>query len=252
MKTVLAATLLFTAPLTAQNIEIVHCPNGCPTGDKLADNTTVVREIFTLSNDPTTKFADWVAYRVTSETIGTSKDHNRTWQTEDMVDGSETLEPKDYDGAFRGLDTHRGHQAPLAAFSGTVYWRDTNFLSNITPQKEDLNAGSWMHLEGAVRNAAYKLREVFVVTGPLYDPDENQMTLPQADESHEVPTGYWKVVYTKAGKATAFMFDQDVARNINYCSAITSVADVENASGLDIWPQEASWPSGDLKADLGC
>lgn len=46
----------------------------------------------------------------------------------------ETLDEDDYDGASAALHVDRGHQAPLAAFSGTPFWGDTNVLSNITPQ----------------------------------------------------------------------------------------------------------------------
>lgn len=259
-----AMIIAFSSYATAQDIEIVHCPNGCP-AKASTDNTIVVREIFTLSNHKNRKFADWVAYRVTSETIATSADLNRTWKSDALLDPGATLEDDDYKCAARpsasckdangnslSLGIDRGHQAPLAAFAGTVYWRDTNILSNITPQKKELNQGAWERLEHAVREAAHDLREVFVLTGPLYDPTENQMKLPRADESHNVPTGYWKVVYTGTGRATAFIFDQDVPRNFKYCDAIKTVADVESASGFDIWPKTSSWPTRSLDSELSC
>ncbi len=85
-------------------------------------------------------------YRVTSETIGTSKSLNRDWEEDPFLEDSETLEPDDYKNAFNELKTDRGHQAPLASFAGTVFWRSTNILSNITPQKSDLNQGAWVAL----------------------------------------------------------------------------------------------------------
>jgi len=133
----------------AQEIHIVHCLMGCPTG-AAASNDLIVREIYALSSNDTTKFADWVAYRVTKETMGTSQDLNRTWRADPMLEDDETLEPNDYTDAFGELDTDRGHQAPLASFAGTVFWRTTNYLSNITPQKSDLNQGPWVNLEAAV------------------------------------------------------------------------------------------------------
>lgn len=182
----------------AGEIHIVHCLKGCPTGTP-DTNDLIVREIFALSSNDTTKFADWVAYRVTSETIGTSKSLNRDWEADPLLDDNETLEPNDYDGAFRGIHTDRGHQAPLASFAGTVFWRSTNILSNITPQKSDLNQGAWVALESAVRDVDYDRKEIYVVTGPLYDPNGNQMILPQANETAQVPTGYFKVVASDTG-----------------------------------------------------
>lgn len=234
-----------------QDIHIVHCLAGCPTGTP-ATNDLIVREIYALSNNEDTKFADWVAYRVTRETIGTSNSLQRNWQADDLLDSSDTLERDDYRGANGALDTDRGHQAPLASFAGTHFWRVTNILSNITPQKSDLNQGAWVDLESAVREAAYDLGEIYVVTGPLYDPNENQIELPQADESHMVPTGYFKVISTDSGRLTAFMFDQDADNDMDYCEGIFTIQEVEEASGLDIFPQENTWPNGDVDEDLGC
>ncbi len=235
----------------AQDIHVVHCLAGCPTGTP-ETNDMVVREIYALSNNAETKFADWVAYRVTRETIGTSDSLGRDWQNDQLLAADETLEADDYDGAFRALRTDRGHQAPLASFAGTNFWRETNILSNITPQKSALNQGPWVRLETAVRDAAYALREVYVVTGPIFDPDEDSMQLPGADEPHSVPTGYFKVVADSSGRLAAFLFDQDVPRSMDYCDGIVTVQAVETATGLDLFPREPNWPNGSLDARLGC
>jgi endonuclease G len=78
------------------------------------------------------------------------------------------------------------------------------------------------------------------------------MELPEADETHTVPTGYFKVVATTAGAVTAFVFDQDEASDHDYCGAIESLDDVEDLTGLDLFPRAADWPTGDLDSRLGC
>ena len=245
------ALVCASAVALAQDIHVVHCLAGCPTGTP-ETNDMVVREIYALSNNAGTKFADWVAYRVTRETIGTSNSLSRDWQDDHLLAADETLEDDDYAGAFRLLRTDRGHQAPLASFAGTHFWRVTNILSNITPQKSALNQGPWARLETAVRDAAYALREVYVVTGPIFDPDEHSMQLPGADEPHSVPTGYFKVVADSSGRLTAFLFDQDAPRTMDHCDGIVTLQSVEMASGLDLFPREPNWPNGSLKARLGC
>ena len=85
---------------------------GCPTGTP-ETNDMVIREIYALSNNPDTKFADWVAYRVTRETIGTSNSLDREWQNDDLLAADETLEEDDYTGAFRS--TSYGQGSPSAA-----------------------------------------------------------------------------------------------------------------------------------------
>ena len=235
----------------AQDMQIVHCLAGCPAGAP-PSNDLVIREIYALSNNAQIKFADWVAYRVTRETIGTSDSLQRNWRDDDLLEEAETLEAADYSGAFAALRTDRGHQAPLASFAGTPFWRVTNILSNITPQKSALNQGPWVRLETAVRDAAYAMRGVYVVTGPVYDPEEEAMELPGADEPHRVPTGYFKVVADDAGRASAFFFDQDADRGMDHCDGIVTLREVEAASGLDIFPREPEWPRGTLQSRLGC
>ena len=75
--------------------------------------------------------------------------------------------PSDYTDTNAELGTERGHQAPLASFTGTAHWKDTNYLSNITPQKAALNGGAWGLLEQRVRNLAQdpSVTAVYVMTG---------------------------------------------------------------------------------------
>ena len=241
----------FLSAAGAQEIHITHCLKGCPIGT-ISTNDLIIREIYALSSNDESKFADWVAYRVTRETIGTSSSLDRDWKPDPALEANETLEEDDYKNANSAHKYDKGHQAPLASFAGTVFWRSTNFLSNITPQKADLNQGPWVDLESKVRHAAYHLGEVYVVTGPLYAPGVSMPVLPNADEPHVVPTGYWKVIATDNGRVSAFTFRQDTPRSDNYCEHRTTLADVETQSGLDIFPQALDWPTGDLDADLGC
>jgi endonuclease G len=233
MRYLLILLIYFAATANAQDLRISHCKEICPAGAP-DTNQLVITPIYVLSNNPQTKFADWVAYHVTPSTIGTSADHNRSWRADPQLSEDETLEPGDYQGASNALNTDRGHQAPLAAFSGTVYWRITNYLSNITPQKKNLNQGPWMRLEGRIRDAAYHLNGVYVLTGPLYE--TNTDNLPLADEVHKVPSGYWKVIVNN-NKSVGFIMNQDIERAKNECETIAPISEIEQRSGLTLFPQ---------------
>ena len=254
--------LSFSAkPVAAQEIHADLCLHGCPSGSP-ATNDIVVRDIYILSANDRTKFADWVAYRVTQGTIGKSK--GRVWRQDPWLADDETLEPSDYAGANAALKTDRGHQAPLASFSGTDQWAATNYLSNITPQKANLNQGSWKTLETAVRTLTSKpeINAVYVMTGPLYD--RIMPPMPGADESHIVPSGYWKIIATQGDsdiKVAAFLFEQETERRADYCtdSFVTSVRNVERKTGLDLfhalpWKTQDKLENGPatLLPDLGC
>ena len=233
---------------------IAHCPKGCPSGAP-ETNTRVIREIYTLSANRHTKLADWVAYRITAETIGTSKDLNRSWRADPLLLDDETLEPEDYRGASKALAVDRGHQAPLAAFAGTLFWRDTNYLSNITPQKKALNQGPWRILEERVRTLAFERREVYVLTRPVFDSSAGETaSLPGADEPHSIPSGYWKIIYQYSGASAAFFFPQETPRNANYCAFQSDVNTLEGLTGLDFSGLKIAGgqPSGSLMEAIGC
>ncbi len=244
-----AAALVVAAPAAADGARLhtFHCLEACPLGAPENDDV-VVREIYTLSADPFTKLAVWVAYRITPETIGPSI--TRRWSADPWLGSEETLEPDDYDGASTALGTDRGHQAPLASLSGTPYAADTNLLSNITPQSATLNQGPWQRLEARERVLARAERTaVYVLTGPLFE--RLMPPLPGADERHRVPSGYWKVVATADGRFTAFAFEQETPRGADYCASRRSLDEVELRARLRLFPMRAA-PWRALDAQLGC
>ena len=189
-----------------------------------------------------------VFFRITPETIG--KSQSRGWSEDPWLAPDETLEEQDYDGANEALGVDRGHQAPLAAFSGTPFWPDTNRLSNITPQSSALNQASWQRLEARETRFAQKEKvAVHVLTGPLFE--RLMRPMPGADERHRVPSGYWKVVATLDGRMTAFIFDQDTPRAANYCGMRRSLDEVELRARLRLFPMRTA-PFTPLDQEPGC
>jgi endonuclease G len=254
-------TAFLTIQASTQEIHADLCMYGCPSGSP-PTNDIIIRDIYILSSNDSTKFADWVAYRVTKDTIGQTQ--KRIWKPDPWLADDETLEPEDYGGAFAALKTDRGHQAPLASFTATPNWKVTNYLSNITPQKSELNQGPWKKLEDAVRALAKKpgTSAVYVMTGPLYE--REMPALPNADESHKVPSGYWKIVSTEKNdiiKVAAFLFDQETERRAKFCERkfITSVRIIESKTGLNFFQalpekeqEELEIGPPSLLAGLGC
>ncbi|MFT5708128.1 MAG: endonuclease G [Oceanospirillaceae bacterium] len=200
------------SPMAVADILSVHCPNGCPSNPD--DNDLVFAHVYALSNNPDTKFADWVAYEVSPTNFGTTP--GRVWKSDPLLDSEDTLEKADYKSANSSLHADRGHQAPLASFAGSKYWSELNRLSNITPQNKELNQGPWKNLEDAVRTAATYRKSLFVITGPLFN--QTMPSLPASDEPHKVPAGYFKVIYDSAGNSSSFIMQQSTKRKDDYCS----------------------------------
>ncbi|MFJ4443366.1 DNA/RNA non-specific endonuclease [Pseudomonas sp. NPDC089422] len=234
-----------------------HCGVGCPTGGA---GQVLSREAYTLSNNATTKFADWAAYRITKDTYASGR--GRNWAKDPDIAVEETLEPKDYDGVS-SLSMDRGHQVNLASMGAVPNWQALNYLSNITPQKAALNRGPWAVLENRERRLRNDpdVEGVYVVTGPLYERDMG--SLPRATKEHTIPSGYWKVVFIgsspEQGLYASFVMDQDMPRNADFCAQQVTVDEIEKRSGLTLWsalPADSQarlkQQPGQLAQRLGC
>ncbi len=112
-----------------------------------------------------------------------------------------------------------------------------NSYANIAPMRSSLNRGPWSRLEAAVRSLAVAWGDVWVVCGPLYEDD--MLALPECDEEHTVPSGFWQVVAVRDGsqtRAAAFVMSQTQAGQ-PYKKALARVDDVETRSGLDLFSE---------------
>jgi len=225
---------------TAPEIHCKHFIGGYPLGAP-ASNDMIIRDLYALSSNDETKFADWVCYRLTPQETFGDLDLKRKWHNDPWLDDSETLEARpesadDYDDAHSVEDYDRGHMAPLASFRGSRYASQVNFYSNITPQKADMNEGPWMRLESAERDLVVQYETIWVMTGTLYESSMN--CLPGCDETHTVPSGFWKIVVVDdAGslRAAGFIMGQDTPRGANFRDYLTTIQVIEARSGLDFF-----------------
>lgn len=231
-----------------------NCLVGCPTGGSAQ---TLIRDAYTLNNNASTRFANWVAYKMTASSQASGR--SRTWRQDPDLPASDTLAPAAYTGANAALAVDRGHQAPLAGLGGSSDWQSLNYLSNITPQKAALNQGAWVRLEDKER-ALSNTTAVYTVTGPLFE--RNIATLPNA-AGVQIPSGYWKVLFTGSspadGKFAAFIMNQDTPRAANFCTFQVTVSEIEQKTGLTIWSalpanvaNAIKSQKGALASDLGC
>ncbi|ELI8047278.1 TPA: DNA/RNA non-specific endonuclease [Yersinia enterocolitica] len=255
-------TTLSAPAVTEQNLPaaaIDNCLVGCPTG---GSDQTVIRDVYTLNNNSNTKFANWVAYKVTKSSQASN--HPRKWAQDPDLPASDTLAPADYTGANQKLAVDRGHQAPLSLLAGNEDSQALNYLSNITPQKAALNQGAWVRLEDKERTLANRqdVTAVYSVTGPLFE--RNIETLP-AKPSVALPSGYWKIIFIGTspdkGQYAAFLIDQNTAKSANFCDYQVTVDTIEAKTNppLTIWsnlPTDVAQiikpQKGTLAQTIGC
>lgn len=109
--------------------------------------------------------------------------------------------PHDYFGS--GYD--RGHMAPSADFLWDQKANDESFvMSNIAPQTNRLNTGSWMQLEDKVRRWACAEERLIVIAGPVIDSNLRKMR-----SGVSIPKRFFKIVLddTPPRKAVGFVFN---------------------------------------------
>ncbi|MBF0168809.1 MAG: DNA/RNA non-specific endonuclease [Alphaproteobacteria bacterium] len=248
---------IFAVALAASPLLESQCLAGCPAG--MEGLHVVDHGALRLANDAQTKFAGWVAYKVSRETLGPTRPRN--WRKDPDLGSDETLSESAYDGANKALHTDRGHQAALASLAGHPAWETTNYLSNITPQSSALNQGPWEHLEEGERKLAKAGKVAYVLTGPLYE--RAMADLPNAPQA-VIPSGYWKIIAVQgdgnAVATAAFVMDQTTPRDADFCTHQVPVGEIERRAGLVFFNHlpapihaatVAAYP-GSLAGEVGC
>jgi len=131
----------------------------------------------------------------------------------------------------------RGHLAPNYAIA-TRYGRkaqlETFQMSNIVPQKHDLNGEAWNDLEQIIASRyANELAEVWVITGPIFDEQIERLK-----SGVEVPDAFYKIVLDELNgrpRALAFIMPQTARPKDTPQQYLTTVDAVEQATGLDFF-----------------
>jgi endonuclease G, mitochondrial len=193
-----------------------------PSGAKCT-NYLLVGHLYAISLDPETKLAAWCCYRATRTSGETRNSIERSWLN---VLPDQSLESSDYVGS----DYDIGHLAPLATLKNSPYAFELNAMINCAPQTPALNRGPWLKLETMVRELAETHASVEVVVGPLYE--RKMKVLPNADESHRVPSHYFAVIFPERAEAKAFIIDQACDRGDPLSKFATSIDNVSDRSGL--------------------
>ena len=231
-----------------------NCLGRCPTG-AANDNIIVDHEVIILSSNKETKFADWVAYKVTPANIN-GPERKRNWAKDPKIDAQFTLIPSDYKGMSEApYFFDRGHQAPLAAFKNHSKWYVVNYLSNITPQKKNLNRGAWKALESTERKLAKHYNEIYVITGPFYNKEKPIEISLNKRVDYTIPSGYWKIISLNKGsviETVGFIFPQEAPLNANHCQYVNKVSEIEKISGLEFFNKEIHLQEENLLAEMGC
>lgn len=210
-------------------------------------NNKTVRN-YSICFDITKKAALWVAYPIHASYFGST---NRTdeWAFDPVINDyfQANCVTRSYGGPY-----DRGHQLPSAdRLANREMNVQTFYMSNMTPQYDDLNQKMWANLERKVRSNNCS-DTLYVVTGAYFDGNSSSTTTDGLGNRVPLPTHYFKVllrtVSGASGKSIAQCSDNEL-KSIGFWvehrsygdiepprSICTTVVDIEAKTGFDFFP----------------
>jgi len=193
--------------------------------------TILQRTGYVVGYDERRRNPAWVAYRVPPG--DTNLNYDRPDQFDTDRETRAGVSHNDYTRS--GYD--RGHMAPnyaIATRYGSQAQRETFLMSNVVPQRPDLNRGPWRELEMDIAGRgglANRLGGVWVITGPIYD--EQRETL---RAGVEIPDAFYKIVIDEVNgypRVLGFIMPQEATKGANPGDYLASVDRIERLTGLN-------------------
>lgn len=174
-------------------------PFGLPVPEGQGNLQLLVSKHMTICYDLDTETPAFVAHLIDASTLRSGK----------RVDGfrpDPRLKPQDASelDEYKEKVFDRGHLAPSADFSfSDTAMINSCLLSNVAPQHDNFNRGTWLALENFARDLSRQYGVVHCITGAAYDWDKDgsadldQSSAPPTKTGSEVlvPSHFYKVLY---------------------------------------------------------
>lgn len=189
----------------------------------------------------------WACYRYSKVSTDRRFERPPLFYVDTRLPKEDRLSTATFGGGY-----HRGHMAPNYGINtqyGKLAQLETFLMSNICPQKGDLNSGIWKKIEhDMIDRYAKKNRQVFVICGPVFRDDHGHV------KGIIVPSHFYKIIvdfehHTQGRKKgqnkyppkpiiMALLFSQDTPKNSTILDAhFSSVDEIESLTGLNFFPE---------------
>ena len=131
---------------------------------------------------------------------------------------------KDY--SHTGFD--RGHNAPNAAFDyDRTIQKETFLMSNIAPQKPQLNRRLWAKIEKFVRFQARKYKDIRVISGVCG-------SLGHIKNNVNIPKWWYKIIIRSDGKIISFLVPNSNSVGKDKAKKyLSSIREIEKVCGIE-------------------
>lgn len=195
------------------------------------DNQTVKYDYMTVYFNPRQRIPNCVAYELTNTQVSMADapDAERRENYEFNRDSKANGCPDWWEYKNTGYD--RGHMAPAMDMKwNKKAMAQCFFMTNMCPQKHELNDGKWRHMEEAIHNWGRKNDRLVIFTGPVMS-----KSMKKTGKNHDIAVSgrFFKVVYApSARRAIAFVMDNRGLEK-SWTQYATTVDEVEALTGID-------------------
>lgn len=166
------------------------------------------------------------------------------------IDKSIPLSPRPDDYTKSGYD--RGHMAPNHAIMsryGENARQQTFLMSNIAPQKPELNRGVWRNIEHRIADLwTARYGEIWVIVGAI--PSESGKRFANGID---IPSAFYQLIVAQEGmdvRALAMIIPQEVGWDAWAARYIVSIDELEELTGLDFLSTMPSFIQDPLEAEV--
>lgn len=191
-----------------------------------AEGIIIQRKAYNTSYNKNTLQPNWVSWVLTAAHTDGHLKYRHFNEDESVPEPRATLD--DYSKSRWS----RGHMCPAGDNKWDPTARDETFLlTNICPQDEKLNGGTWNQIEMACREWAKHYGEVSVICGPIFESSRHQTI---GNNHVAIPDAFFKVVAREENNKTFVICficpnDNNTGKKDRY---VTTLDDVEDATGM--------------------
>lgn len=225
------SSFLSDSEQSSTNIEYNPFGLEIPTLSKSMSEQIVSRKGYTTSYNIKTKNPNWVAWNLTRDHANGSVPRYKGYLDDNEIQG---YVPKEEDWFNMPPTLSHGHMCPAGDNKWDKKAMEQSFLlSNMCPQTQKLNSGSWNKLEEKCRDWARKYGSVYIVCGPVYESD-SPATMGNA--KIWIPDAFYKVVLCMVGtpKAIGFIYANDEQPH-NMQQSVRTIDEIEAMTGIDFF-----------------
>ena len=201
-----------------------------PKIDKAIVSQVIEHTGYTVSYNRKRRNPNWVAYELTADEVEGEEPRDGDFIPDPDVRGCQAA-----DDDYRRSGWDRGHLAPAADMKWSEQaMKESFYLSNISPQNNNLNRGVWKSIEELTRNAAKRYNNVLVVTGPVFKSEKGKGTI--GDNKVMIPDAFYKVLLINDfGHKGIGFYCENVAGKRKLNSYARSIDEIEEITGIDFF-----------------